>query len=51
MGSLKGAVLNGSSPHLLDSVQRRFGRSALDFGRVLRCWWIGRKIAFESVPG
>ena len=34
----------------LHSVQTRFGDAALDFGRVLRHRWMGRKIAFEAVP-
>ena len=34
----------------LDSVQARFGDAALDFGPVLRRWWMGRMIAFEAVP-
>ena len=35
---------------LLEAVQARFGDAALDFGRALTCRWMGRKIAFESVP-
>ena len=35
---------------LIDTAQGRFGAAALDLGRVLRRRWMGRKIAFESVP-
>ncbi len=31
---------------LLDSVQARFGDAALDLGRLLRRWRMGRSIAF-----
>ena len=36
--------------YLLDAVQARLGLDVLDFGRILRRRWMGRKIAFESVP-
>ena len=35
---------------LIDAAHGRFGAAALDLGRVLRRRWMGRKIAFESVP-
>lgn len=50
LGFCDGPDPEGVISHLLDAVQERFGASALDLGRVLRRWWMGRKIAFEAVP-
>ena len=47
---LEGADTEAALSDVLDAVQARFGTAALDFGRVLRRRWMGRKIAFESVP-
>ena len=35
---------------LVHAVPARIGDAPLDFGRVLRRRWMGRKIAFEAVP-
>lgn len=36
---------------LLDRVRARFGIGMLDYGAVRRSPWMGRKIAFERIPG
>ena len=42
---------DGRLADLLDAVQRRYGKRALDYGGVRRTRWMGRKIAFDRVPG